>query len=53
MARGNLWWVLDVPDLQCERMGPYKRKEDAESCMRRVEKFYKNENDPTFFNGKE
>ncbi len=39
------WWVVDVPDPQCECMGPYRTKADAESCMKRVGKFFKAEED--------
>jgi hypothetical protein len=36
---GN-WWLVDVPDPQCVKIGPYTSEKEAAISRVRIQKFY-------------
>jgi len=47
--RDGAWEIVGDPDAGA--MGPYNHKTDAETDKRGVDRFYRNENRPSFFTG--
>jgi len=46
---GQFWWITG--DESAGLMGPYNKREDAESDRIGVTRFYRHENDPEFIQG--
>lgn len=41
------WWIAGIPDT--ENNGPYATRREAEADRRGLARFFRNENDHTFF----